>query len=133
MSKKKRIDTSDERTLTGTPFSALGSLLRDAPEGPAPEEAPPPGPDTPKEAADRSSRKVVIRREKKGRGGKTATVIEGLPEAAAELERVVRDLRARLGCGGQVEGNTIVLHGAQTERVKAWLEARGFPRIVVAN
>ena len=37
--------------------------------------------------------KLVLRRERKGRGGKTATVVEGLGLSASALERTLRTLR----------------------------------------
>jgi translation initiation factor 1 len=74
----------------------------------------------------------VVRIERKGRGGKDATIIEqlGLPEA--ERERWLKELKARLGCGGAVEGEALVLQGDLRQRVEPLLRARGVRRVTVA-
>lgn len=72
--------------------------------------------------------KVVVRRERKGRGGKTVTVVSGL--AADALEKTAKRMRKSLGCGSSVEGETIVLQGDQTDRAAAWLEGEGIKRVV---
>jgi translation initiation factor 1 len=77
--------------------------------------------------------KLVLRREKKGRGGKTATVIEGLKLPPSALDRIARDLRRAMGCGATVEGNTIVVQGDMSARIAPWLTARGAKKVVVAN
>jgi translation initiation factor 1 len=60
-------------------------------------------------------------------------VVAGLGLPAAGLEAIARDLRKALGCGGSVEGDTIVLAGDVVPRAQAWLAARGARRIVVGN
>jgi translation initiation factor 1 len=75
----------------------------------------------------------VVRRERKGHGGKTATVIAGLALPASELERVARALRRGLGCGAGVAGEQVVVQGDQSERVRAWLASRGARRVVAGS
>lgn len=75
--------------------------------------------------------RAVLRLERKGRGGKEATVVEKLGLAPDRLEAWLGDMRRALGCGGSVEEGAIVLHGDQRARAKAWLEARGVRRISV--
>jgi translation initiation factor 1 (eIF-1/SUI1) len=76
----------------------------------------------------------VVRRERKGHGGKTATVIAGLALPAQGLEQVARSLRRSLGCGASAAGGEqVVVQGDQTDRVRAWLVARGVERVVVGN
>jgi translation initiation factor 1 len=77
--------------------------------------------------------KVVLRRERKGHGGKTATVVAGLALRPRDLERVARELKRALGCGATVVGDTIVLQGDLAARVEPWLAARGARRIVVGS
>jgi translation initiation factor 1 len=74
--------------------------------------------------------KLVLRRERKGRGGRTVTVIAGLLLPAPGLAEVARRLRRALGCGASVEGDTIVLQGDLGERAAEWLTARGARRVV---
>ncbi|HZI02954.1 MAG TPA: translation initiation factor, partial [Archangium sp.] len=48
-----------------------------------------------------------------------------------EREVWVKALKGALGCGGTVEGETLVLQGDQRERLPALLEARGVRRVTV--
>jgi translation initiation factor 1 len=79
--------------------------------------------------------KMVLRRERKGRQGKTATVLSGFAAVleSEERERLARELRRALGCGAVVDGETIVLQGDLGERAAAWLVAHGARRVVVAG
>jgi translation initiation factor 1 len=113
------------------PFNAAFERLRarlpagDLPPGPAapePERAPPPAAPAPARA--------VVRLERKGRGGKEATVIEQLALPAAGLADWLLELKRTLGCGGSVEGDALVLQGDQRERAAAWLERRGVRRVI---
>lgn len=118
--------------------SKLGDLLtaagttvnRDAP----PPEEPAPDPATAPPAADfGGARRLLVRRERRGRGGKTATVVEGIRVAPSALERFARDLRRALGCGAHVEDGRLVVHGDQVDRVARWLADRGAPKVVIGN
>lgn len=110
----------------------LGELLREkgfAPSEPAPE---PPAEPAGEALLDLSrAGKVVVARERKGRGGKTVTVVRGLP--AGGLERLAREMRKALGCGAAVDGSSLVLQGDLTQRACAWLAGRGATRVVVGN
>lgn len=67
-------------------------------------------------------RKLRLRRERKDRGGKTVTVIEGLGELDAQRrEGLARDLRKALGVGASVEEDAVVVQGDIGERVEAFL------------
>jgi translation initiation factor 1 len=72
--------------------------------------------------------KVALQITRKGRGGKTATVLVGLPAEA--LEAVAVALKKAMGCGAGVEGEVVWVQGDQRERVAAWLTARGVRRVV---
>ncbi len=74
-----------------------------------------------------------MRRARKGRGGKTATVVAGLGLPACDLDRLARALRRALGCGASVDGEHIVVQGDQAARVQAWLGAQGARRTVLGN
>jgi translation initiation factor 1 len=107
-----------------TPFAALEKLRAQLPVGPAarPIEKPP----EPKGPAW-----AVVRMERKGRGGKEATVIEKLGLRPKELELWCKELKQALGCGGVVEGDTIVLQGDLRPRLPAVLTARGVAKVTV--
>jgi translation initiation factor 1 len=112
----------------------FGDLLRqkgvsvNEPPAPAPAAAPA------GEAIDfGGATKIMLRRERKGRGGKTATVVEGIKRPRSALERMARELRRALGCGAAVEGDTIVVQGDMAARIEPWLVARGAKKVVVGN
>ena len=66
-----------------------------------------------------------LRVEKKGRGGKTVTVVDGLPDNAAFLDDLATALKRSCGTGGTVRPGAVELAGDVRERVRALLEARG--------
>jgi translation initiation factor 1 len=146
--KKSREDRSRLEPEAGAPFNpafaALAGLRPDAEPSPDPVEAPVGGAETGETSeetpADGSAdpvagaRKLVVRREKKGRGGKTVTRIDGLAAADAEtLSDVARRLGKALGCGARVEADAIIVQGGQSERVADWLGRQGARRVVIGD
>lgn len=89
--------------------------------------------DAPEAIAPRASSRLVVRRERAGRGGKVVTIVEGEPLRGCELPALAKDLARALGTGARVESGTLVLQGEQIERVVAWLVSRGLGPIVVGN
>jgi len=67
-----------------------------------------------------------LRIEKSGRGGKTVTVVDGLPRNAEFLARLLSDLKRACGAGGSAGETAVEIQGDQRERVRALLAARGF-------
>ena len=122
--------------MSGKGGSSLGDLLRRqgvaVGEGAAPE-TPPAAPAAAAPIDFGGARKLVLRRERKGRGGRTATVVEGLTLPPSALERIARELKRGLGCGASIEGNTIVVQGDMAARIEAWLVARGAPKVVIGT
>ncbi len=117
MSKKPSADS---------PFASLAGLRDRLPPGQAPAAAVPPA------APARGPARAVVRYQRKGRGGKEATLIDKLELAEADLACWCRELKRALGCGGTVEGAVIVLAGDQRTRLPALLEARGVRRVTVS-
>ena len=159
MSKKRKKDVPAVETaaLTHSPFAKLagavspgdiepanGEASERAPAGPEPsadtnvERAPGrpadrqvPGPGGGSLADLSKGQKVVVRRETKGRGGKTVTRISGLP--AARLDALAPQMKKALGCGAVREGDDLLLLGSLVDRAAEWLVAQGAPRIVRAS
>lgn len=71
--------------------------------------------------------KVRVSRESKGRGGKTVTLVRGLPLPLAELETLGKQLRSHCGSGGTVKDGVVEVQGDHAERVLAWLQAQAYP------
>jgi translation initiation factor 1 len=67
-----------------------------------------------------------LRMEKKGRGGKTVTVVFGLPQNEAFLKDLGKELKRACGTGGAVTGDGIELQGDLRDRVREFLVAKGF-------
>jgi translation initiation factor 1 len=67
-----------------------------------------------------------LRMEKKGRGGKTVTVVDGLPNNDVFLKELCSDLKRTCGTGGAVVDGGIELQGELRDRVRDLLTARGF-------
>lgn len=81
----------------------------------------------------RSPARLVVRRERTGRGGKGVTIVEGEPLQGRDLPALAKELARALGAGARVESGAIVVQGEQVERVVAWLASRGFGPVVVGN
>jgi translation initiation factor 1 len=99
---------------------ALEALRGSLPEGTPPKQSQPKGP-----------ARAVVRMERKGRGGKEVTVVEQLELTPKDLDNLLKELKNALGCGGAVEGATIVLQGDHRKRLPALLEARGVRKVTV--
>ena len=69
---------------------------------------------------------VRVRPEKKGRGGKTVTVIQGLPMAGNELKGFAKQLKKRCGGGGAVKDGCIELQGDHVDVMVAELIKQGY-------
>lgn len=67
-----------------------------------------------------------LRLEKAGRGGKSVTVVYGLPRNAAFLKELCGELKRACGTGGTVSDDTVELQGDHRERVRDLLRERGF-------
>ncbi len=105
---------------SGTPGSGrVRPSTPASPRPPARRAGPSSGPPVPDDGF------VRIRREKKGRGGKTVTTVSGLPGGAADLDAVLKVLKQLCGAGGAREGATLEIQGDHRERVQARLEALG--------
>ena len=112
---------------SANPFAALATLRGGLP----------PGTDAPAEPAAGAevalAGKLVLNRERKGRGGKTVTLLRGVALAGPALAEFAREMRQALGTGGGVEGDAVVLAGDQSARAAEWLRSRGAARIVAGN
>jgi len=69
---------------------------------------------------------VRVRRETKGRGGKTVTVISGLPLDEAGVKALAGELKRRCGTGGTVKDGLVEIQGDHRELLLAELASRGF-------
>ena len=106
--------------LVHNPFAALGGK---ASEAKLESKAEPPRP----------AGKLIVRRERAGRGGKGVTVAEGGGLAAVDLAELAREAAKALGTGARVEDGRLVVQGEMSERLKGWLEGRGLGPVTLGN
>ncbi|MGD9018253.1 MAG: translation initiation factor Sui1 [Desulfobacterales bacterium] len=69
---------------------------------------------------------IRIKRETKGRKGKTVTTISGFQESDTEMRRIASELKNRCGTGGSVKNGTILIQGDHRETAMAELTNLGF-------
>jgi translation initiation factor 1 len=69
---------------------------------------------------------VRVRRETKGRKGKTVTVITGIPLQEDELRQLASRLKRRCGSGGTVRGETVEIQGDHVELLLGELAGFGY-------
>ncbi len=69
---------------------------------------------------------VRVRPEKKGRGGKTVTVITGLPMSGNDLKGYAKQLKKRCGGGGAVKDGAIELQGDHVDTMVSELIKQGY-------
>lgn len=77
-------------------------------------------------ALARGDGSVRVSRETQGRGGKTVTLVRGLPLDDAALAVLGKRLRSACGAGGTVKDGLLEVQGDHAVRVLAWLQAEGF-------
>jgi translation initiation factor 1 len=69
---------------------------------------------------------VRIRREVKGRKGKTATVIIGIPLNNDDLKKFAKELKQRCGAGGSVKDGTIIIQGDHCQTILDEIRKQGY-------
>ncbi len=127
-SKKKEAEKKPDEFKVN-PFS---SLKMDLPEGPPPTPPPPKPVEKPKRDSDGWPEEflispLVMRIEKKGRGGKTVTAIQGFDVGyELEMQELAGQLRTLLGTGGTVREDVLELQGDQRYKAASWLRQQGF-------
>jgi translation initiation factor 1 len=107
-----------------SPFAALAGKRESLPSGPA-------APATVAKALKGPAR-AVVRYERKGHGGKEATRIEQLGLPAKDMAAWLKEAKQALGCGGTIDGDTLILQGDQRERLTAWLTKKQVGKISVS-
>ena len=69
---------------------------------------------------------VKVHLEKKGRGGKTVSVISNIP--SKDLDLVAKELKSALGTGGSVKDPLIEIQGDKVAAIEAWLVKKGYKK-----
>jgi translation initiation factor 1 len=135
--KRNKISNPGSDLPVSAPTTSLGSILAGmgftASETEVPTKTPQIEPIVAPNGSNivlQSQGKLVLRMERKGRGGKTVTVLSQLRADKDGAEQVARELRRALGCGTRVENSEIVLQGDVRDRARAWLKKHGVKKVV---
>lgn len=75
--------------------------------------------------------KLRVTMEKKGRGGKTVTLVLGFVGTDEELETLGKLLKTKCGVGGSVKDGEIVLQGDFKTRIAETLKGMGYVKTKV--
>ena len=81
-------------------------------------------PEEPLKTVQKSVVRVIL--DRKGRKGKTATIIEGLEIDDEEVEKLASELKRKIGTGGSARGGEILLQGDWRDRTIALLKEKGY-------
>lgn len=68
---------------------------------------------------------VRIRRESKGRGGKTVCVIDGLNMPDDRLKALLKRLKSQIGSGGAIKDGCLEIQGDHRDKLLALLDKEG--------
>ena len=78
------------------------------------------------ETLPKEDQELRVRIERKGRKGKTVTLISGFVGQTADLEELGKELKAKCGIGGSVKEGEVILQGEVVERVASLLREMGY-------
>ena len=121
--KPQKLDFTPSGASLNNPFASLESSGL-----PLGKDVPPPAPQS--DAAPKPSKfgRVVLRREKAHRGGKTVIVIDDFASniSLRYIDELAGRLKAACGCGGTTRERSIEIQGDQPARIRTFLEQEGF-------
>lgn len=72
--------------------------------------------------------RLHVHKERKGRKGKTVTLITGFVGRSSDLEELSKELKAKCGIGGSVKEGEVILQGEVVERVASLLREMGYKK-----
>lgn len=78
------------------------------------------------ETIDKKQQKLRVSIEKKGRGGKTVTIIKGFIGNENDLKELGKTLKIKCGVGGTIKDGEILIQGEFKQRIIDILKAEGY-------
>lgn len=73
-----------------------------------------------------SQQKIKVRLDKKNRGGKAVTLIEGFAGKEIDRQDLGKKLKAFCGTGGSAKDGEIIIQGDNRDKVLQWLQKNGY-------
>jgi len=114
------MESEDWRSKLG---ALMGSMpVEEEPETDKPEQKP---------AEDRETARLDIVFERKGRAGKTATIVTGFTISDDAVSALASDLKRSLGTGGSARGGEILIQGNRRKDVLKFLTDRGYKARII--
>ena len=117
------MDTTDWKDKLGKAFNLPVNNETTAPQ----EETA----DNPDALSQQGKTRLDIVLERKGRGGKQATIVTGFTCDDEALKQVASQLKRSLGVGGSARGGEILIQGDFRQRVLDQLMAMGFKARII--
>ena len=71
-----------------------------------------------------ANQKLKIKLDKKNRGGKVVTIIEGF--RGSGIEDLAKSLKSMCGTGGAAKDGEIIIQGDNRDKIKLWLLKNGY-------
>lgn len=78
------------------------------------------------ETLPKNQQKLRVSIEKKGRGGKTVTLIRGFVGKEEDLKELGRTLKAKCGVGGSLKDGEVLVQGEFKQRITELLKEEGY-------
>ena len=83
-------------------------------------------PETQQETSGPAEKIIKIRREVKGRGGKTVTTLHGFNFPPDKLQQIAGELKRYCGSGGSIKDGIIIIQGDQRQKIESYLHDQGY-------
>lgn len=118
------MDKKKPLSLSWDDFQSMGN----------PENAPNEPESTEEETVDVDYKSAVrIYKERKQRGGKSVSIIKGIDADAAFMKDLTKFLKVKLGVGGHLEEDNIIIQGTNRDKIIDLLTKKGFKNIKLAG
>jgi translation initiation factor 1 len=83
-------------------------------------------PERKKETLPPSEQELHLKLDRKNRGGKLVTIIEGFKGDSEDMEMLGRKLKSLCAAGGSAEGGVVIIQGDHRHKIFQWLVKNGY-------
>lgn len=78
------------------------------------------------ETTNVSEQLIKIKLDKKHRGGKVVSLVNGFSLSKDETDRIAKELKTLCGSGGSAKSDEIIIQGDHREKILQWFIKNGF-------